>query len=52
MNTLVALVFTFVIGGEVYQDVPETFYSMGDCQQFKADNNLGGDFTCIIVQAD
>lgn len=50
MNTVVALILTFFINGEIYQDVPESFYTREDCQQFKVDNNLGGEFTCVVVE--
>lgn len=52
MNTVIALVFTYVMNGSVYQDIPETFYSFEDCQQFVAENGLDNvpQFQCIELK--
>lgn len=50
MNILIALVFTYTINGQVYQEIPESFYSMEDCQQMIAENNLGVQFQCVGIK--
>jgi len=49
MNTLIALVFTYTISGQVYQEIPESFYSMEDCISMVIENNLGNQFQCVVV---
>lgn len=49
MNTLIALVFTYSISGQVYQEIPESFYSMEDCVDVIVENKLGNQFQCVIV---
>lgn len=49
MNTLIALVFTYTISGQVYQEIPELFYSMEDCVNMIVENKLGNQFQCVIV---
>lgn len=55
MNTLVALILTLSVMSEdgtinTYQDIPATFYSMEDCQEYKTDNALPDVFQCAEME--